>query len=132
MQNTGGSALQLSLSFQNDNLFVLPNGEYNLTLQPGEERQIEVEFGPTGYNSKGVYPAGLLIQSGGQSAGLQLAGLYMLKPEGAREVYFAPLINQLFGYKTKLGEIDSGGLLNPAPNSPLAGEEVRSAFWEAG
>ena len=131
LQNTGGSALQLSLSFQNDNLFVLPNGEYNLTLQPGEERPIKVEFNPTGFNSKGVYPAGLLIQSGTQRAGLQLAGLYMLKPEGAREVYFAPLINQLFGYKTKLGEISSGGLLNPAPNSPLAGEEIRSAFWEA-
>ena len=131
LQNTGGSALQLGLSFQNNNLFVLPNGESSLTLQPGETKELTVAFNPVGYNSKGVYPDGLLIQSGTQSAGIQLAGLYMLKPEGSREVYFAPLLNQLFGYKTELGAISSGGLLNPAPGSPLAGEEVRSAFWQA-
>ncbi len=130
LQNTGSSALQLSLSFQNNNLFVFPNGESTLTLQPGQTYELEIEFGPTGFDSKGVYPSGLLIQSGGQSAGLQLAGLYMLKPEGSREVYFAPLLNQLFGYKTNLGEFSNGGLQNPAPDSPLAGEEVRSAFWE--
>ena len=131
LQNTGGSALQLGLSFQNDNLFVFPNGESTLTLQPGQTYALEVEFNPTGFDSKGVYPAGLLVQSGTQSAGIQLAGLYMLRPEGSREVYFAPLVNQLFGYKTELGEFSNGGLLNPAPDSPLAGEEVRSAFWEA-
>lgn len=131
LQNTGSSALQLSLSFQNDNLFVFPNGESNLTLQPGQVYPLSIEFSPVGFDGKGVYPDGLLVQSGGQNAGLQLAGLYMLKPEGAREVYFAPMVNDLFGYKINLGEYANGGLLSPAPDSPLAGEEVRSAYWEA-
>ena len=131
LRNTGSSTLQLSLSFQNDNLFVLPGGESTLTLQPGQSYQLKVEFSPKGLTKKGVYPAGLLITSGGQSAGLELAGLYMLKPEANHEVYFAPLVNKLFGYTTKLGEISNGGLQSPAPDSALAGEEVRSAYWEA-
>ena len=131
MQNTGGSALQLSLSFQNNNLFVFPNGENTLTLQPGQTYELTIEFNPTGFDAKGVYPAGLLVQSGGQSAGLQLEGLYQLKPAGSREVQLEPLVTQLFGYKINLGTTGDGKLASPDENSPLAGDEVRSATWEA-
>ena len=131
LQNTGGSALQLSLSFQNDNLFVFPEGESTLTLQPGQTYELEVEFNPVDYDAKGVYPAGLLIQSGTQSAGLQLAGLYQLRPEGSREVQLGPLVTQLFGYNIDLGTTSSGKLASPDANSPLAGDEVRSDTWEA-
>ncbi len=131
LQNTGSSALQLSLSFQNDNLFVFPNGESNLTLQPGQVYPLSIEFSPVGFDGKGVYPDGLLIQSGGQSAGLQLAGLYMLKPEGSREVFIAPLANDLFGYDIDIGATSQGKLPNPDADSPLAGDEVRSDTWEA-
>ena len=131
LQNTGSSALQLSLSFLNDNLFVFPNGESTINVAPGQTYELEVAFNPVGFDKKGVYPAGLQVESGGQSAGIQLAGLYMLKPEGSREVFFAPLLKELFGYQVVLDEYTNGGLENPAPDSPLAGEEVRSAFWEA-
>ena len=131
LQNTGSSTLQLSLSFQNDNLFVFPNGESTLTLSPGQTYELEVEFNPTGFDGKGVYPAGLLIQSGTQSAGLQLAGLYMLKPQGSREVQLGPLVTELFGYKINLGTTSTGKLETSEANSPLAGDEVRSATWEA-
>ena len=131
LQNTGGSALQLSLSFQNNNLFVFPNGENTLTLQPGQTYELTIEFNPTGYDAKGVYPAGLLVQSGGQSAGLQLEGLYQLKPAGSREVQLEPLVTQLFGYKINLGTTGDGKLASPDENSPLAGDEVRSDTWEA-
>ncbi len=130
LQNTGSSALQLSLSFQNDNLFVFPNGENSLTLQPGQTYELEVEFNPQDAGVKGVYPAGLLIQSGGQSAGLELAGLFMLRPEGSREVYLGPLVKDLFGYQINLGTTASGKLPSPETDSPLAGDEVRSAYWE--
>ncbi len=131
LQNTGGSPLQLSLSFQNDNLFVFPNGESTLTLQPGQGYDLEVEFNPVNATGKGVYPAGLLIQSGGQSAGVQLAGLYMRAPEGGREVFLGPLANDLFGYDIDLGTTSQGKLQSPEIDSPLSGEEVRSALWEA-
>ena len=130
LQNTGAAPLQLSLSIQNDNLFVI-GGSSSLTLQPGGSYDVPITFAPEGLTTKGVYPAGLVVQSGAQSAGVELRGLFMRRPEGSREVYFAPLVNDLFGYATDLGEIGNGGLQSPEPDSPLAGEEVRSALWEA-
>ena len=55
----------------------------------------------------------------------------MRKPEGSGEVWIGFLINDLFGYKTNLGTLPNGGLQSPAPNSSLAGEEVRAPYWEA-
>jgi len=131
LRNTGAVALQLNLSLGNQGLFVLPGGESTLSLQPGQSYDLQVQFAPSVTKGKGVYPSSLVVQSGGQSAGIELRGLFMHRPEGGGEVYFGFLVNDLFGYKTNLGTLPNGGLLSPAPNSNLAGEEVRSAYWEA-
>ncbi len=131
LRNTGATALQLNLSLGNQGLFVLPGGESTLSLQPGQTYDLTVQFAPSVVKNKGIYPSSLVVQSGGQSAGIELRGLFMQRPEGGGEVYFGFLVNDLFGYKTNLGTIANGGLRSPTPNSSLAGEEVRSAYWQA-
>lgn len=130
LQNNSTAALQLSLSIQNDNLFVI-NGPTTLTLQPGASYNVGLTFSPQGFESKGVYPAGLVVQSGGQSAGIELRGLYLIRPEGSREVFLAGMVNDLFGYNINLGANRNGGITNPEANSSLAGEEIRSDYWQA-
>ncbi len=130
LQNTGAAPLQLNLRIENDNLFVI-NGPTTLTLQPGASQNVTIKFAPEEYETKGVYPAGLIVQAGGQQAGLELRGLYLTRPEGSREVFLAPMANDLFGYDIDLGAKANGGLASPEANSPLAGEEVRSEYWQA-
>ena len=131
LRNTGATPLQLTLSFSNPGLFVLPSGESTLTLQPGQNYDLTVQFAPSIVRNKGVYPSSLVVQSGSQRAGIELRGLFMRKPEGGNEIYFGGLVNELFGYKTNLGTMPNGGLRNPEPNSNLAGEEVRAPYWVA-
>jgi len=131
LRNTGATPLQLTLGFGNQGLFSLPGGESTLSLQPGQSYDLTIQFAPTVLTAKGVYPSSLVVQSGAQSAGIELRGLFMRRPEGSGEVYFGFLVNDLFGYKTDLGTLSSGGLRSPAPNSSLAGEEVRAPYWEA-
>lgn len=130
LTNTGSAPLQLSLRIENDNLFVI-NGPTTLTLQPGQSQDVTLEFAPQGFENKGVYPAGLVVTAGGQSAGLELRGLYLRRPEGSREVFLAGMVNDLFGYDIDLGANGNGGISNPEANSSLAGEEVRSDYWQA-
>lgn len=131
LRNLGDSALQLGLSVADSNLFVLPNGETSLTLPPGDSYDLTVEFAPVGLNDKGVYPSTLSIQAGEASTDFLLTGIYMRRPEGGREVYLGGVINDAFGYPTELGTNAQGGLTSSAPDSALAGEEVRSAYWQA-
>ena len=131
LQNAGGSALQLSLSIAESNLFVLPNGETTLSLPPGDSYDLTVQFAPEGFDDKAVYSGALSIQAGAKSASFRLAGIFMPKPEGGREVYLEGVVNQAFGYQTDLGANSQGGLTSAAPDSPLAGDEVRSAYWRA-
>ncbi len=128
LQNTGGSPLQLSLSFINNNLFVFPNGESTITVAPGETKELQIEFNPSG-NEKGIYPAALLVESGGQTAGLELVGSYQTKPGGSREPSLIVLSRDLFGYKTDIGTKTK--LPGPELETPLVGDEVRSSTWEA-
>ena len=130
LQNTGAAPLQLTLRIENDNLFVI-NGPTTLTLQPGQTQQVPLEFAPVGLTDKGVFPAGLIVQSGTQSAGLELRGLYLRRPEGSSEVFLAPMVNELFGYDIDLGANGRGGITSPEADSSLAGEEVRSDYWQA-
>jgi len=131
LENTGSSALQLSLSVADSNLFVLPRGEDTLSLAPGESYELAVEFAANGLSSKGVYPSVLSIQAGNQVTNVELAGIFMTKPEARREVFLEGLVNDAFGYDIDLGTNSSGGLSSSSPDSALAGEEVRSAYWEA-
>ena len=129
LQNTGSGALQLSLSISGSNMFVLPNGETSLTLSPGDSFDLTVQFAPGNLGDKGVYPGTLNIQTGEEKAGFGLAGIFMPKPEGGREVYLGGLINKAFGYQTDLDT--NSGLSDASPDAPLAGDEVRAAYWRA-
>lgn len=131
LENTGAAALPLTLSFAYPDQFRFPNGEGLLTLQPGQSYDLEIEFSPVGRTQKVVLPDALIVDSGGVKAGLQLAGVFMRRPEGSSEVYLKGLINDAFGYQTDLGANGAGGVSSPEVGSPLAGDEVRSSYWQA-
>lgn len=131
LTNLSDSPLQLSLSVADSNLFVLPNGETTLSLPGGGSYDLTVQFAPVGLSDKGVFESTLNVQVGSATTRLELAGIFMRAPEGGREVYLAGIVNDALGYTTDLGANSQGGLSSAEPNSPLAGEEVRSAYWEA-
>jgi len=129
VENTSSEPVQVSLSFSAPNDFVLPNGETTLNLQPGESYDLEVQFVRKGPN-KGVSNGTLNLRVGDEVAEFELAGVYMRKPEGGREVFLAPLMNEAFGYTTDFGANASGGISGSDVDTPLRGDEVRSAYWE--
>ncbi len=129
LRNLGSTALQLSLSVADSNLFVIPSSA--LTLQPGESYPLTVQFRPRGLPGKGIYESRLNVTSGSYSASLELVGLYQGRPEGGREVYLKGVINDAFGYPIDLGTNRFGGISNSAAGSALVGDEVRSPYWEA-
>lgn len=131
LTNTGTEPLQLTLSTTEPSAFVFPNGENILTLQPGIPYDLTVQFAPVGFSGKGVLQASLVAQSGNANTEFELAGIYMPQPEGGREVYLEGLVTEAFGYAIDVGANNQGGLSSAAPDSPLAGDEVRSAYWQA-
>lgn len=131
LTNLGDSPLQLSLSVADPNLFVFPNGETTLSLPAGGSYDLTVQFAPVELATKGVYESVLNAQVGSATTSIELAGIFMRRPEGGREVYLGGLVNEAFGYTTDLGTNSQGGLSSSDPDSPLAGEEVRSAYWQA-
>lgn len=123
--NTGErSALNISdLSISSS--FALPNGETTLTLAPGEHYDLNVAFVENS-GVKGVRRGTLTLNSNAVSTPVQtvtLAGLYMVTPEGSRELSPQQITNA-FDYRVYLSLP-----LSSDPTSPLAGGEVRSKFW---
>jgi hypothetical protein len=131
LENLSSSSMQLSVSVADPNLFVFPNGETTLSLPAGGSYDLTVQFAPVGLTTKGVVESALNVQVGSATTSLELAGIFMRAPEGSREVYLAGIVNDALGYTTDLGANSQGGLSSADPNSPLAGEEVRSAYWQA-
>lgn len=131
LENTGASPLALNVTTAYSGLFAVTGGPTSFTVQPGETYELTVEFIATGAADKGVFPDALLVTSGAQQAGLELAGVFLERPEGSGEVFLEGLINDAFGYQTVLGADRRGGIASPEPDSPLAGEEVRAAYWQA-
>ncbi len=131
LENTGGGALQLSLSVTGSSGFVLPNGETSVTLPSGDSFDLTVQFAGDLGDEKGVFPGTLNVQAGAESAGFGLVGIYMPRPEGGREVYLEGVVNEAFGYQTDLGTNSQGGLTSAAPDTSLAGDEVRATYWRA-
>ncbi|ADI15981.1 choice-of-anchor D domain-containing protein [Truepera radiovictrix] len=131
LRNTGGAPLQVSVSTTEPSAFIFPNGETFLTLDPGSTYDLTVQFAPVGLGGKGVLQAAFVAQVGGATAEMELAGIYMPAPEGGREVYLEGLVVDAFGYPIDVGADSQGGLTSAAPDAPLAGDEVRSAYWRA-
>jgi hypothetical protein len=130
LENTGSMPLHLNLKISAPDDFVLPNGEATLTLEPGDPYNLTVQF-VRNSGEKGVYGGILSLQTGdGQTVEVELAGVYMNQPEGSREVFLAPLMNEAFGYTTDFGANASGGISGSDANSALKGDEVRSDYWE--
>lgn len=128
IKNTDSSATLnvTDLILSNSATFSLPNGETSLTIAPNEHYDLDVEFIESS-GSKGIRRATLTLfsdASNEQSTVVQLAGAYMAQPEGGNEVT-ATQIARAFSYTTDLDEP-----LTEENDSPLAGDEVRSAFWQ--
>lgn len=129
LSNTGTAPLDLSLVLSDPDAFSLPDGESSLSLMPGGSETLKVQFIKNS-GDKGVYGGTLRLESAdGQAAGVELAGIYMNKPEGSREVPIADLV-RAFGYTTDIGANSRGTFTSSPPAAPLAGEEVRSELWE--
>jgi hypothetical protein len=97
------------------------------TIAPGGSLDLQVAFVASGGQAKSVRSGTLTIVSNDLDTGpvvVELRGLYMSQPEGNNE-NTATQLAQAFGYTTAIGE----PLTSPS-SSPLAGDEVRSAFWE--
>lgn len=130
LKNTGNAAMTLALSSSNPD-FVLPGGETSLALAAGQSYALRVRYAPKSTLNKGVYRATLKITANGANATFPLRGAYNPFPEGVNELFLGPLVNKAFGYQTNLGSNARGGLTSAAPDSALAGEEVRAAYWQA-
>jgi hypothetical protein len=128
LENTGDAPLELTLTLSSPADFALPGGESELVLGPGESYDLTVQFIHAG-EEKGVVEGLLELQDAtGASTQVELAGIYQLRPEGNREVFLEGIVRG-FGYTTELGTDDRGGLTSTGPDAPLAGDEVRSAYW---
>ena len=130
LKNLGSEPLELTLTLEDPGVFTLPNNENILPLAPGESYDLEVEFSAQGLAGKGAVESTLNVQTQGQTIAYALRGIYQPAPEGGRELYLGPLVNDGFGYPINLGENSQGGLTSAAADSPLAGDEVRSPYWQ--
>ncbi len=130
LRNLGSEPLELTLTLDDPGVFTLPNGENILPLGPGERYALEVDFTGLGLSGKGGVESALTIETQSQTIRYPLRGIYQPNPEGGRELYLAPLVNDGFGYPISFGENSQGGLTNSAADSPLAGSEVRSPYWQ--
>jgi hypothetical protein len=127
LTNRGDTPLELRAALSDPSAFRL-EGEAAFTLQPGESRVLTLRF-VKNTGAKGVYESLLVLESpSGGRAEVTLAGLYMERPEGSREVFLRGVV-QTFGYGTDLGANAQGGFWNASPNSALAGDEVRAPRW---
>jgi len=129
LSNTGTVPLELRVSLTNPDVFRLTGGARTLTLMPGTSDKLVVQFiKDTG--DKSVYETKLQLKStDGQTASVDLVGIFMNKPEGSRETPLADLV-RAFGYTTDLGANNEGTFTSSPPDAPLAGDEVRSVLWE--
>ncbi|ADI14899.1 Ig-like domain-containing protein [Truepera radiovictrix] len=128
LENTGEAPLELTLTLSSPADFTLPGGESELVLDPGESYDLTVQFIHAG-DEMGIIESYLELQDArGASTQIELAGIYQLRPEGNREIFLEGIVRG-FGYTTELGTDARGGLTSTGPDAPLAGDEVRSAYW---
>ncbi len=105
--------------------FSLPNGETSLSIVPGGSYDLQVRF-ITASGGRGIRRGALTLTSNAsnqQTTTVQLAGAYMVTPEGDREVTAQEIVNA-FSFTTNIGQP-----LRAESTSPLAGDEVRAKFW---
>lgn len=129
IRNTGSDddLIVGDLEVSNAQFTVVDAPDLPFTVAPGEAEPITVKFVASGTPNKSVRQAQLTVVSNDpfqRDTVVELRGLYMSAPEGNNE-NTATQIAQAFGYGTDLGEP-----LTEQNSSPLAGDEVRSAFWE--
>ena len=100
--------------------------ELPLEIAPGGSFDLTVTFAASG-GERGVRRGVLDIGSSGGSAQVQLAGVFMERPEGNDEVNLQQIVDA-FGYTTDIGL--EGERLSERPDDAPAGDEVRASFWE--
>ena len=131
LKNTSGSTLNISnisISGEDSSAFVLPNGENSLSIGAGDTEDLLVQFVEDG-DRKGLREANLQMQTSAGSLSVQLSGIYQFEPEGGRELYLEQVV-EAFGYSTDVDANRQGGLSSAEPESPNAGDEVRSKLWQ--
>ena len=131
LENTGGSTINVSglnISGDNSDAFVLPSGGAGFSIGAGDTKEILVQFVENG-DSKGIRTATLQLQTSAGPVTVELAGIYQVEPEGGRELYLEGVV-KAFGYSTDVDANRFGGLTSADPDSPNAGDEVRSKFWQ--
>ncbi len=106
--------------------FTLPQRpELPLEIAPGGSFDLTVQF-VAAQGERGVRLGVLEIGSSDSTAQVQLAGVFMEQPEGNSEVNLQQIVDA-FGYTTDIGL--EGERLSEAPDTALAGDEVRASFW---
>ncbi len=107
--------------------FTLPQRpELPLEIAPGGAFELTVKF-TASQGERGVRRGALAVGSSGGSAQVQLAGVFMERPEGNDEVNLQQIVDA-FGYTTDIGL--EGERLSESPDDVPAGDEVRASFWE--
>ena len=116
------------LTLSPDAPFTLESPSLPLHLAPSAFFDLDVTF-TENEGERGVRRASLQVVSSGGTSEVQLAGVFMERPEGNNEVDLQQIVDA-FGYTTTDIGLGEDGRLSEAPGSPLAGDEVRAKFWE--
>ena len=114
------------LTLDPDAPFTLESPSLPLHIAPSAFFDLNVTF-TENEGERGVRRASLQVVSSGGASEVQLAGVFMERPEGNSEVNLQQIVDA-FGYTTDIGL--QGERLSETPDSPLAGDEVRSKLWE--
>ncbi len=130
VHNRGAGPLTLTgLDFTLAGKWIFPNNDQNalpILIAAGSFRDIPIKFVETAGN-RGIREGDLILKSDDPAQAqvdVQLAGAFMLKPEGGNEVQ-APDLLQAFGYKVRQA------LAGQSLTTPhlLMGEEISTLNW---
>lgn len=118
------------LTISDSSMFILPDKEDEalpLEIAPNSFYDLAIQFVET-TGSKGVRRGTLTIQANDvtePTTVVNLAGAFMTQPESKRELSIQQIAD-VMGYKIAIGRPLP---LSEKPDSPLAGDEVRSNLW---